>query len=94
MGLKQFCRMDDIACFVSRSWQVSWPMTLIMFFEFLIGLTDVYVAGKIGKEVQAAYGFVAQIYFISIVVANALTVGTVSVISRLFTDQGPSAKRT
>jgi len=92
VGLRQFCRMDDIACFVSRSWEVAWPMTLIMFFEFLISLTDVYVAGRISKEVQAAYGFVAQIYFISIVVANALTVGTVSAVSRLFTDQGPSAK--
>jgi MATE family multidrug resistance protein len=92
VGLRQFCRMDDIACFVSRSWEVAWPMTLIMFFEFVIGLTDVYVAGRISKEVQAAYGFVAQIYFICIVVANALTVGTVSVISRLFTDKGPSAR--
>ena len=92
MGLGRFCRLDDIACFVSRSWQVSWPMTLIMFFEFLISLTDVYVAGMIGKEVQAAYGFVAQIYFICIVIANALTVGTVSFISRLFTDQGRGAK--
>ena len=63
MGLKQFCRMDDIACFVSRSWEVAWPMTLIMFFEFLISLTDVYVADRTSKEVQAAYGFVAQIYF-------------------------------
>ncbi|RJR30771.1 MAG: MATE family efflux transporter [Desulfobacteraceae bacterium] len=62
-------------------------MTLIMFFEFLISLTDVYVAGKISKEVQAAYGFVIQIYFISIVIANALTVGTVSVVSRIFTAQ-------
>jgi MATE family, multidrug efflux pump len=92
VGLKQFCRMDDLACFVSRSWELAWPMTLIMFFEFLISLTDVYVAGKISKEVQAAYGFVAQIYFISIVVANALTVGTVSVVSRLFADEGPSAR--
>jgi MATE family multidrug resistance protein len=91
VGLKQFCRMDDIACFVSRSWELSWPMTLIMFFDFLIGLTDVYVAGTISKEVQAAYGFVTQIYFILIVVANALTVGTVSVVSRLFTDRGSSA---
>jgi len=63
VGLKQFCRMDDIACFVPRSWEVAWPMTLIMFFEFLISLTDVYVADRISKEVQAAYGFVAQIYF-------------------------------
>jgi hypothetical protein len=38
-------------------------MTLIMVFEFLIGITDIYVAGKVGKESQAAYGFVIQLYF-------------------------------
>ncbi len=62
-------------------------MTLIMFFEFVIGLTDVFVAGRVGKDIQAAYGFVIQFYFIFIVVANALTVGTVSVVSRLFTSK-------
>ena len=75
----------EVRTYISRSWSVSWPMTLIMFFEFLIGLTDVYIAGKISKEVQAAYGFVIQLYFIFIVVANALTVGTVSVVSKLYT---------
>ncbi len=60
-------------------------MTVIMVFEFLIGLTDVYIAGKVSKEIQATYGFVIQLYFIFIVIANALTVGTVSVISRLYT---------
>jgi Na+-driven multidrug efflux pump len=60
-------------------------MTLIMFFEFLVGLTDVYVAGRVSKDIQATYGFVVQQYFILIVIANALTVGTVSVASRLFT---------
>jgi len=45
--------MDDIACFVSRSWELAWPMTLVMFLEFLISPTDVYVAGRISKEVQA-----------------------------------------
>lgn len=92
MEPRAFCTMEDVTCFVSRTWQVSWPMTLIMLFEFLISITDVYVAGRIGKEVQAAYGFVVQIYFICIVVANALTVGTVSVISRLFTRKAPDAK--
>jgi len=58
-------------------------MTLIMSFEFLITLADVYIAGKIGKEVQAAYGFVTQLYFIFSVIGNAITVGSVSVISRL-----------
>jgi MATE family multidrug resistance protein len=45
----------------------------------------VYIAGRVSKEVQATYGFVIQLYFILIVIANALTVGTVSVVSRLFT---------
>lgn len=76
-------KREDIRSFIARSWAVSWPMTLIMFFEFLISLADVFIAGKISKEVQAAYGFVTQIYFIFTVIGNALTVGTVSVISRL-----------
>jgi putative MATE family efflux protein len=66
---------------------VSWPLTLIMLFDFLIGLTDVYIAGKVSKEIQATYGFVIQIYFILIVIANAITVGTVSVVSRLYTSE-------
>ncbi len=71
--------------FVARSWSVSWPMAVIMLFEFLIGITDVYIAGRVSKEVQATYGFVFQLYFIFIVIANAITVGTVAVVSRLFT---------
>ncbi len=59
-------------------------MTLIMFFDFLIGITDIYIAGRVGKEIQATYGFVIQFYFIFIIIGNALTVGTVAVISRLF----------
>ncbi len=56
-----------------------------MFFEFTTGLVDVYIAGRVGKEIQAAYGFIIQLYFVFIIVGNALTVGAVSVISRLFT---------
>jgi MATE family multidrug resistance protein len=78
-------RQPEMRSYISRSWSISWPMTLMMFFEFLIGLTDVYIAGKVGKEVQATYGFVIQLYFILIVIANSLTVGTVSVVSKLFT---------
>lgn len=59
-------------------------MTLIMFFVFLVGIGDVYVAGRIGKEAQAAYGLASQLYFIFSIIAFALTAGTVSVISRLF----------
>src|SRR5512136_3280023 len=85
MRLHAFLHRGEIGAFVLRSWSVSWPMTLIMLFDFLIGLTDVYIAGKVSKEIQATYGFVIQVYFILIVIANALTVGTVSVVSRLHT---------
>ncbi len=83
--IRTLFKSENLRSFVSRSWSISWPITVIMFFEFLIGLTDVYIAGRVSKEVQATYGFVIQLYFILIVIANALTVGTVSVVSRLFT---------
>jgi MATE family multidrug resistance protein len=85
MRLLKLFKREEIRSYLSRSWAVIWPLTLIMVFEFLIGLTDVYIAGKVSKEIQATYGFVIQLYFIFIVIANALTVGTVSVISRLYT---------
>jgi MATE family multidrug resistance protein len=81
----EYLKREDIRSSISRSWSVSWPLTLIMVFEFLIGLTDVYIAGRVSKDIQATYGFVIQLYFILIVIANALTVGTVSVVSRLYT---------
>lgn len=70
---------------MAESWSVCWPMALIMFFEFLTGIADVYIAGKFGKEAQAAYGIAFQVYFAFIIIAMALNVGTVSVVARLFT---------
>ncbi len=85
MNIRERLWNADVKLFASESWSVSWPMTLIMFFEFLTGLADIYIAGRVGKEVQASYGFIIQVYFVLIIVGNALTVGSVSVISRLFT---------
>ena len=74
----------EAAVFFTESWNMSWPMILRMFFDFLVSLTDVYVAGRLGKDVQASVGFITQIYFVFIVIANALTVGAVSVISKIY----------
>jgi multidrug resistance protein, MATE family len=83
-SLSTLIKSESIRCYVARSWRIAWPMTLIMLFEFVIRLTDVIVAGRLGKNVQAAYGPVVTIYFIIVVVANFMTVGTVSLVSRLF----------
>ncbi len=59
-------------------------MILIMFFYFAIGLTDVYVAGFLGTEVMAAVGYVAQVYFTLIILANGITVGAVALVSQAY----------
>lgn len=63
-------------------WHLSWPTFFIMVFNFLVGLADLYVAGFIGPDIQAAIGFVTQLFFIVIVVANAIGVGTIAMVSR------------
>lgn len=63
-------------------WEISWPMLLVMVFFFLVGLTDVYVAGLISSEVQAAVGFIDQLYFLIIIIANAISIGTLAMVSR------------
>jgi Na+-driven multidrug efflux pump len=63
-------------------WELSWPMLLIMIFNFFVGFTDIYVAGLISHEVQAAVGFIGQLYFLTIIIANATSIGTVALVSR------------
>lgn len=57
-------------------------MLLVMFLNFLVGLTDIYVAGFLGPEIQAIVGFVGELYFFIIIVANAISIGTVAMLSR------------
>ena len=66
----------------SNIWQISWPMLLIMILQFLVGITDIYVAGLISSEVQAAVGFISQLYFLVIIIGNAISIGTVSLVSK------------
>jgi len=61
---------------------MSWPMLVVMSFNFLVGLTDIYVTGFLGPEIQAIVGFVGQLYFFIIIVANAISIGTVAMVSR------------
>jgi len=73
-------------------WKISWPMLLIMVSYFFVGFTDVYVAGLIGPDVQASVGFVNQIYYLIIIIANALGVGTLAMVSRAMgSDRGERA---
>ena len=74
-------------------WQISWPMLLIMMFMFMVGFADIYVAGLINPEVQAAVGFIGVLYFLLIILANAISIGTVALVSRNI-GAGDNAKAT
>jgi putative MATE family efflux protein len=62
-------------------WQNSWPVLGAMLLNFIVGYTDVYVAGLLSPDVQAIVGFVSQLYFILIILGNALGVGAVAMVS-------------
>jgi putative MATE family efflux protein len=85
----QMKSISEVRHFLRESWNMGWPIILIMFFQFLIGLTDVYVAGLLGKEILAAVGYVGQLYWTLMILANGITVGTVSMVSQAYGAKHP-----
>jgi putative MATE family efflux protein len=73
-------RMDDAP--YATIWNLAWPQVVMMFFHFLIGFVDVWVAGRIGREAQACMGVMSQAMFFFMVVAIALANGSVAAISQ------------
>jgi putative MATE family efflux protein len=63
-------------------WYMTWPMLFVMFFNFLVGITDIYVAGFLGPDIQAIVGFAGQLYFFIIIMADAISISTVIILSR------------
>lgn len=63
-------------------WGLAWPQVLMMVFHFFIGMADVWVAGKINREVQASLGIITQSLFFLLVVAIAVANGAVAAISQ------------
>ena len=59
-------------------------MILVMFFQFSIGIADVYVAGMLGSDILAAMGYVGQLYWTLMILANAISVGTVSMVAQAY----------
>ncbi len=63
-------------------WRLTWPQIVFMFFFFCLGLCDVWTAGKLGKDVQAAFGLVAQCVMFLQVFAMAMAGGATAAISQ------------
>jgi len=63
-------------------WHLSWPGLLNMITIAIASFTDVWVAGKLGPDVQAAIGIGGQIWFFMTFLAVALSAGTTALVSR------------
>ncbi|MFP4236762.1 MAG: MATE family efflux transporter [Desulfonatronovibrio sp.] len=76
--------MDTLSSSYKAIWKLAWPQILMMLFHFLIGFVDVWVAGRLGRDVQASMGIITQSLFFFLVVAIALANGSVAAISQSF----------
>jgi multidrug resistance protein, MATE family len=79
---KPLLGVDPTRSHTHTIWRLAWPQVLMMLFHFLIGFVDVWVAGRISRDVQACMGMVSQSFFIFLVVAIAVANGSVAAISQ------------
>ncbi|MDR2891924.1 MAG: MATE family efflux transporter [Deltaproteobacteria bacterium] len=63
-------------------WNLTWPQVLMMLFQFLVGFTNVWVAGRIQGDVQAALGVAVQCFFLLMVVGISIANAAVSTMSQ------------
>lgn len=65
-------------------WHMSWPLLLDMATLAVASFADVWVAGRLGSDVQAAIGLGGQIWFFMVILAVALSAGTTALVSRFW----------
>ena len=61
-------------------WHLSLPALLMLFFQAMVGLVDVWAAGRLGMGPQAALGLVSQLQTVLLVVATAAAGGAASLV--------------
>lgn len=63
-------------------WHMSWPLLLNMATISVASFADIWVAGQLGSNAQAAIGIGGQIWFFMIMLTVALSAGTTALVSR------------
>ncbi len=83
LGKDSACVRGGTGGVTSREiWALTWPQALMMFFQFLVGFTDVVVAGRINAQVQGALGLITQCQFFLLVLGIAMVNGGVAAMSQ------------
>jgi putative MATE family efflux protein len=86
--LEDICVPDDQNSVITSGstwaaiWHMSWPSLVQMITIAAASFVDVWVAGKLGSDVQAAIGVGGQVWFFMIMLAVALCAGATAIVSR------------
>jgi len=65
-------------------WHMSWPLIVNMATISVASFADMWVAGQLGSNAQAAIGIGGQIWFFMIMLTVALSAGTTALVSRFW----------
>lgn len=65
-------------------WGLVWPQTMMMMCTMTIGLTDMWVAGRLNSEIQAAIGLSNQLMAFFMVLGAALGAASMAAVSQSF----------
>jgi MATE family multidrug resistance protein len=63
-------------------WSLVWPQALMMLLQFLVGFTDVFVAGRISPHLQGILGIITQCQFCLLVLGIAVVNGGLAAMSQ------------
>ena len=63
-------------------WSLAWPTVTYSVLQSVVGLVDVLMVGKLGKEAIAAVGFSQQFMMLMMIGALAVTTGTTTLVAQ------------
>jgi putative MATE family efflux protein len=65
-------------------WKVSWPLLLNMFTIAFVCFVEIWIAGRLGYESQAAVGFSFQIWNLMMLLSVAISAASTALVSRFW----------
>ncbi len=72
----------DLSVSPRAIWKLTWPQMLMMYLVFFMGFINIWVAGRISADVQAALGMVNQCGLCLMVVAMSMSSGSTAAVSQ------------
>ncbi len=72
----------DLSFSLPTIWKLTWPQLMVMLCFFSVGICDVWTAGKLGNNIQAAFGTATQANMFLQVIGMGLGSGCMAAISQ------------